>query len=176
VNWILNAAPVKLHLVGGRQARTDEKMFGNVYDHFSGHYEYPNGVIVSYQGAQIDKMTTKNYERIRGTKGVAYTDWALSRITGEKPFEAKSEMGNAVIRQFQDQVNAIRTNSKLNEGRQIAESSLTAIAGRMSAYTGRELKFDWAMNASKLDLSPPNMELGPYEMQPVAIPGQTQLI
>ena len=48
--------------------------------------------------------------------------------------------------------------------------------GRMSAYTGRALKWDWAMNASKLDLSPPKYEFGNLKMRPVAIPGKTQLI
>lgn len=176
VNWIMGGLPEKCHLLGGRQARTDEKLYGNVYDHFSGHFEYKGGVVVSYNGAQIDKTTGKNFERIHGTKGIAYTDWALSRITGSKPFEAQSEMGNAVINQFKDQVQAIRTNTKLNEAKRIAESSLTAIFARMSAYTGRELKWDWAMNASKLDLTPARLELGPYQMEPVAIPGKTQLV
>jgi hypothetical protein len=48
--------------------------------------------------------------------------------------------------------------------------------GRMSAYTGRAMKWDWAMKASKLDLSPPKHEFGDLEMRPVAIPGKTQLI
>jgi hypothetical protein len=64
----------------------------------------------------------------------------------------------------------------LNEGKRIAESTLTAIMGRMSAYTGRALKWDWAMNASKLDLSPAKYEFGDLEMRPVAIPGKTKLI
>jgi hypothetical protein len=48
--------------------------------------------------------------------------------------------------------------------------------GRMSAYTGRALKFDWAMKGSKLDLSPPAYEFGDLEMRPVAVPGKTMLI
>jgi hypothetical protein len=46
----------------------------------------------------------------------------------------------------------------------------------MSAYTGRALKWDWAMNASKLDLSPAKYEFGDLPMPAVAIPGKTQLI
>ncbi len=55
---------------------------------------------------------------------------------------------------------------------------MTSIMGRMSAYTGRALKFDWAMKASKLDLSPPKYEFGelPMRMKEVAIPGKTQLV
>ena len=64
----------------------------------------------------------------------------------------------------------------MNEGRRIAESTLTSIMGRMSAYTGRALKFNWAMKASKLDLNPPKYEFGDLEMRPVAVPGKTSLI
>ncbi|MFC1794666.1 gfo/Idh/MocA family oxidoreductase, partial [Planctomycetota bacterium] len=81
-----------------------------------------------------------------------------------------------VIKQHADQIAAIRNSRHLNEGKRVAESTLTCIMGRMSAYTGRALKWDWAMNASKLDLSPPKYEWGDLEMRPVAIPGKTQLI
>lgn len=53
---------------------------------------------------------------------------------------------------------------------------MTVIMGRMSAYAGRALKWDWAMKASKLDLSPKKLELGDLPVRPVAIPGETQLI
>ena len=55
-------------------------------------------------------------------------------------------------------------------------STLTAILGRMSAYTAREIKFQWAMNASKLDLTPEKFELGPRPPLEIPIPGKTQLI
>ena len=48
--------------------------------------------------------------------------------------------------------------------------------GRMAAYTGRALKFDWALKASKLDLSPPAYEFGNLPMRPVAMPGKTPLV
>ena len=52
---------------------------------------------------------------------------------------------------------------------------MTVIMGRMSAYTGRALKWDWAMNASKLDLSPEKYKLGDVPVRPVSIPGKTPL-
>jgi len=48
--------------------------------------------------------------------------------------------------------------------------------GRMSAYTGRALNWDWVMNASKLDLTPAKYEFGDLPMEKVAVPGQTKLI
>jgi len=47
----------------------------------------------------------------------------------------------------------------------------------MSAYTGRALKWDWAMNASKLDFTPPKYDFGvDLPVRPVAVPGETQLV
>jgi len=49
--------------------------------------------------------------------------------------------------------------------------------GRMSAYTGQEVTWDWAMNSSKLDLRPERYDFdAPAPMRPVAIPGKTKLI
>ena len=58
----------------------------------------------------------------------------------------------------------------------MAESTMTAILGRMSAYTGREIKFDWALNASKLELVPQEPVLGPAPQNAIAIPGITKMI
>jgi myo-inositol 2-dehydrogenase/D-chiro-inositol 1-dehydrogenase len=71
---------------------------------------------------------------------------------------------------------SIRHGKPLNEGQRIAESTMTAILGRMSAYTGREISWDWAMNASKLDLRPPAYAFGDLPVRPVSVPGETQLV
>jgi hypothetical protein len=75
-----------------------------------------------------------------------------------------------------DLITSIRTGTPINEGKQVAESTMNAIMGRMSAYTGRALRWDWAMVASKLDLSPPKYEFVEFPPDPVAVPGKTQLI
>ena len=64
----------------------------------------------------------------------------------------------------------------MNDGKLVAEATMTAIMGRTSAYTGRELKWDWIMNASKQDLTPPKYEMGPLPVAPVSLPGQTPLV
>jgi len=175
VNWAMGSPPVKCYGMGGRQARTEPE-YGDLYDHFAVEYEYPNGVRIAYMGSQIDGCSTKTFERFTGTKGSAYTDWATSRIEGPRPYEYDGPEVNPCLQQHADQIRAIRNNDRLNEGRRIAESSLTAIMGRISAYTGRELSWKWVLNASQLDLRPPQYELGDLPFGPIAIPGQTQLI
>lgn len=175
MNWALDAHPVQCIALGGRQVRTGPE-YGNIYDHISVEYEYPNGVRVGYMGSQIDKVTYRQDARVIGTKGKAYTHEGDFIIDGPKPFKYDGPRFSPDVKQHADQIAAIRAGEHLNEGKRIAESTMTCIMGRMSAYTGRALKWDWAMKASKLDLSPSKYEFGDLEMRPVAIPGQTQLI
>jgi predicted dehydrogenase len=175
VNWAMDAHPVSCIGTGGRQVRTDP-VYGNIFDHFAIEYEYPNGARIAYMGNQMDGCTGRCHEHFIGTKGVAHTDWARSYIEGPNAYEYEGSVPDPCLRQHADQVNAIRTGKKLNEGKRVAESSLTAIMGRMSAYTGRALKWDWVVNASKLDLSPPEYKFGPLPMRPVAVPGKSPLV
>jgi len=175
MNWALDAHPVQCIALGGRQVRTGPE-YGNVYDHFSVEYEYPGGVRIEYMGSQIDKVTYRQDARVIGTKGRAYTHEGDFIIEGAKPFKYDGPSPSPVIKQHADQIAAIRQGKHLNEGKRIAESTMTCIMGRMSAYTGRALKWDWAMKASKLDLSPPKYEFGDLPMRPVAVPGKTRLI
>jgi len=175
VNWAMGSHPVQCIGMGGRQARTAPE-YGNCYDHFAVEYEYPNGVRIEYMGNQIDGCTNRNDQRFVGTKGSAYMDFGRALIQGQSPSTHDWDQVSPELRQHADQIAAIRQGRHINEGRRIAETTLTAIMGRMSAYTGRALKWDWAMNASKLDLSPPKYEFGDLEMRPVAIPGKTPLI
>ncbi len=175
MDWAMGSHPVQCMGMGGRQVRTQPE-FGDAYDHFAVEYEYPNGVRVEYMGAQIDRASDRCDQWIVGTKGRAYLDFANAVIEGDKPFKYDGPAWNPEIRQHADQIAAIREGKRLNEGKRIAESTMTSIMGRMSAYTGRAMKWDWAMNASKLDLSPPKYEFGDVPARPVAMPGQTPLI
>jgi predicted dehydrogenase len=175
MNWAMDAHPVQCMGMGGRQVRTAPE-YGDVYDHFAVEYEYPNGVRVEYMGAQIDGCSDRNDQRLVGTKGSAYMDFGRTVIKGREEVEYAWDNVEPCLRQHADQIAAIRQGQALNEGRRVAESTLTCIMGRISAYTGRALSWDWAMKASKLDLSPPKYEFGDLPAPAVAIPGKTQLV
>lgn len=172
VNWAMGAMPKNVMGMGGRQVRTAPQ-FGNIFDHFAVEYEFPNGVRAASYCRQTKGAADKVEERIVGTKGVA---WSNGKITGEKPWEFQGKETNPYVQEHIDLIASIRAGTPLNEGRQIAESTLCAIIGRMSAYTGRAISWEWAMNASKLDLSPARYEFGPNPVDPVAIPGTTPLV
>ena len=176
LNWGMGSVPVECMAIGGRQVRTAPE-YGDVYDHFSAEFLYPNDVRVEYIGWQIDSASDRNDLWFEGTKARAYVDFGDAYILkhGKK---AKYE-GPAVepaVQEYADMIASIRANKPINEGRRIAESTLTAIMCRMSAYTGRRMKWDWLMKASKLDLSPEKLEFGPHPLGPVPMPGLTPLV
>ena len=175
MNWAFGAHPVKCTGMGGRAARTDP-MFGNIYDHFAVEYEYPNGARVMSMCRQTAGAAENVSERVVGTAGFTFTDSADGYIKGQKPWENPQASPNPYVVEHADLVASIKAGKPLNEGRQVAESCLTAIMGRMSAYTGRALSWDWVMNSSKLDLTPPHMELKALPPLEVAIPGVTPLV
>ena len=172
VNWAIGSHPVKAMGMGGREVLTGSE-YGNIYDHFAVEFEYPNNVRVLSMCRQMDGTSIRISEHIVGTKGTVYADHTTGYIKGQNPFEYDGESPNPYVREHADLIAGIRAGKPLNEGRRVAESTLTAIMGRMSAYTGRELKWDWVMNASKLDLTPSRYRMG---HEPVAVPGKTKLI
>ena len=171
MNWALQAHPVQCVGMGGREVRRG----GNIWDHFAIEFEYPEGVRVMSMCRQIPGCTDRVSERIVGTKGFAYIDSATGYIKGENSYEPPGSP-NPYVQEHVDLINSIRKGDAVNEGQQVAESTMTAIIGRMSAYTGRALKWDWAMNASKLDLTPPKYEFGDLPVAPVPVPGKTPLV
>ena len=167
--------PARCIGLGGRQQRIEPE-YGDCHEHFSVEYEYRSGLRIAYMGAQQEGISNPRHQRLVGPKGSALPDFGRAVFQGDNAAEIAWDQFNPELTQHADQIDAIRRGQRLNEGRRIAESTLTSIMGRMSAYTGRTLKWDWAMNASKLDLSPPAYEFGDLPMPPVAIPGQTRLV
>jgi predicted dehydrogenase len=172
MNWALGATPVKVMAMGGRQVRTAPE-YGNIFDHFAVEFEYPNGARVASQCRQIKGCADRVEEKIVGTKGTAF---GYGEISGPGAWKFEGDEPNPYVAEHADLIASIREGKPLNEGQRVAESTLCAIMGRMSAYTGRALSWDWAMNASKLDLFPAKLEFGPHPVDPVAVPGVTPLV
>jgi len=85
-------------------------------------------------------------------------------------------IGGMIYAAIYNLIAAITGGSPLNEARRTAESTLTAIMARMSAYTGKELTWEQALN-SDLDLSPSAYTWDAKPPQnPVAMPGFTQFV
>jgi len=174
VNWAIGAHPIRALGLGGRQVRTDPD-YGHIYDHFAIEFEYPNNIFALSMCRQIDGCDNRVHEVVHGTKGHATTAHGTV-IAGETDWRFEDDNPNPYVQEHRDLIASISGEGKrYNEARQVAESTLCAIMGRMSCYTGKEVTWERAMN-SKLDLSPPSYEFGDLPVPPVAMPGQTPLI
>ncbi len=171
VNWALQAHPVQCLGIGGRQARQG----GNIWDHYGIEFEYPGGIRVASFCHQMAGVSNRVSEHIVGTKGRAYIDSASGYITGPNEYRPDASP-NPYVQEHADLIDSIRNGKQISEGRNVTESTMCAVMGRMSAYTGRALKWDWAMQASKLDLSLDKYEFGDLPDVPPAVPGRTKLI
>ncbi|HKJ67770.1 MAG TPA: Gfo/Idh/MocA family oxidoreductase [bacterium] len=178
INWAFDSPPVSCSGFGGRQARTGPEVgkWGNIYDHFSVEFLYPGEVRVEYIGTQIDNTVHRNNQRLVGTNGTAYIDFGEVIVNGARRVELERGEMNPAVQQHADQIEAIRKGRSLNEGRRVAESTLTTIMGRMSCYTGQTVDWDWVLNESQLDLSPPAYAFGDLEIRPEAVPGMSRLV
>jgi predicted dehydrogenase len=169
-NWVLGAHPVRAVGVGGRQWRTGSE-FGHIFDHFAVDLEYPGGVHVTSICRQIDGCADHVGEKFRGTRG---SSDAGSTIEGSAAFSYSGSRVNPYVQEHTDLVASIRTGSPLNEGRQVAESTLSAILAREAAYTGQAVTWDALLNSPQ-DLTPPNLVLGPLASPAVPMPGLTKV-
>ena len=158
--------------LGGRQVRTSPD-FGHIFDHFAVEFVYPGGVHAASQARQIENTAKNVSEQIVGTKGA----WTSNghRFTGVNKGRVDAKGIDPYVQEHKDLVASIREGKPLNELKTVAYSTLTAIMGRMSAYTGQEVTWDQALN-SKLDTMPKNLAFGAMPIPPVAMPGTTELI
>ena len=97
-------------------------------------------------------------------------------ITGANAYDYDGERNDPYVQEHADLIRSIRHGDAVNEGEQVARSTMSAIAGRMAAYTGRSMKWEWALKKSALDLTPAEYKFGKLPVDPPAIPGVTKLI
>ncbi|MCF7975284.1 MAG: Gfo/Idh/MocA family oxidoreductase [Phycisphaerae bacterium] len=178
MNWCFDGPPAKFTALGGRAWRSYnddqiktakevctkyngndqnwEKYNGDIWDHIFAELEYANGArCLSFSGHSPG--TGRGDEKIVGTKG---TSDCNSRIFGENAWQYQGKRVNGMDQEHIDLIASIRSGNPLNEGQRIAESTLTAIGARMSAFTGRTFSWKWLLN-SKLNLVPTQDQMKP---------------
>ena len=170
VNWGMNAIPVRVFGVGGRQARTDPE-YGHIYDHFGLEYEYANGVWMMSMCRQQQGTPGLVAEALVGIRGSMLThDGRAYEITGPDAWKWTGEYTNPYVQEHTNLIASIRSGSPINELKQVADSTFTAIAGRHAAYTGKVISFEQLMTEEE-SLVPQTLSFGPMPTPPVAVPG-----
>jgi hypothetical protein len=124
------------------------------------------------QCRQMDRCESKVEEAIVGLKGSSNCkDWI--RVTGGQSWRFRDQDVNPYQQEHTDLINSIREGQPINEAQTIAESTLTGIMGRESAYSGQSIEWEQALN-SKTRLGPEKYDFGPLPFPKVSIPGEHQ--
>jgi predicted dehydrogenase len=181
INWVVNAHPVRCWGMGGRtvgnstsRPEGDPNDVGHIFDHFAIEYEYPNQMRMFSQCRQIPGCWNSVSEAVVGTKGTCQVD--KYSITGENTWRFRSRDNKPYEQEHTDLVEGIMAGKPINELKNVSESTLTAIMGRMAAYTGKEVTWEQAIN-SRLDTFPSNLSWDmKLPVSPTPVPGQTDLV
>lgn len=166
MDWVLDAHPISALSQGGRQVRTDPK-YGNIWDHMTVDFEYPNDVHVFCMIRQWPNCANKSQNRVVGTIGESD---CRKTIRGQNRWRYR-ERTNSAVYEHQKLIESIRNGTAKNDCLDFAiDSTLAAIMGRESAYTGKIITWDEIIK-SDLDLFPKSYQ-GPAPKRPVAMPGE----
>ncbi len=150
-NWVLKAHPFRAESTAGRKVRTN---IGDVSDHFAVTYHYPNDIRASFMSTQFLPEWGDVCMRFFGPKGFSEAFYSGGlRIKGENPWEAGADaadpgkalevdpLGDATPEKAKAFIESIHSGHFHNQLKLGAESSLSAILGRESAYEGKGMSW-----------------------------------
>jgi predicted dehydrogenase len=173
INWAMQGHPISCWAMGGRSARKvgPPNEVGNIFDHFAVEYTFDKGV-VSNSFCQHIPGADNVSEFLIGTKGHCQVNEYL--INGKRVLQGKDNA--PYVQEHTDLVASIKAGQPLNELRQVAESTMTAIMGRTAAYTGKVVTWD-EMLKSEVDTFPAKLTWDmSLQVSPTPVPGRTKRV
>src|SRR6266581_5183224 len=181
INWVKKGYPVRAHGMGGCEVRKG-KDYGEIFDHHCVEFEYEDGTRCFSQCRHINGCWSDVSEHIVGTKGQCdMGDGRTHTITGENPWRFTGKQARDRYQQEHDDLfEAIRNDAPYNEAERGAESTMTAIFGRMATYSGKVIEWEKAIE-SQLDYFPktlawdaePPVKPNADGMYQLPVPGKT---
>lgn len=189
INWFLRAHPLRALGMGGRVAPCNNpNEDGNKYNFFSVEFEYPNGVRVQSMCRQCPNVdgnfpgVSGVSEAVVGTKGTCYTTDGRRPtdylINGQPALnrDLVRNFPNPYVQEHTNLIESIRAGKPINELKNVTESTLAAIMGRMSAYTGKVVTWEQALNSKEKTMPDRLDPSSVVPVPPVPVPGKTPLI
>jgi myo-inositol 2-dehydrogenase/D-chiro-inositol 1-dehydrogenase len=198
-NWLRgDKHPISAQGMGGRQVRTG-KEYGQIFDHHFIEYTYDDGTKMYSQCRQQDNTAGEVREHAHGTKGTLDIDDGGGPIIKTAQFGSPTKGWRSVKKDgtwrmpepkldnhHQEQLDlyaALRDGRTYNEGDYGAQSTMTAILGRMATYSGQIIKWDDALHKG-IEMSPSAYEFSATPpvlpdsngYYPVPMPGKTQVL
>jgi len=166
ISWFAGMNPMTAEGYGGCARRP----IGDTFDFFCGDYNFDNGKKMIATTRQMGGCEINVGEKILGTKGIVFLndqkDVRIEDYDGKVLWAydyEKNPMKNPYEQEHIHLVESIRLNKKINQAEDLANSTLIAIMGRESAYTGKLMKWD-EMLSSDLRYGPDETDISKFEM------------
>ena len=179
INWVMGGPPESAYASGGRFTRPEGS---EMWDSMSVDYQYSGNRTVSFKCRQIPGSDSDNSNVIYGTNGHAVI-YGINRgaflydKSGKEIWSMKGDLSAAYQQEHKDLVDAVRADKAIVELKETADSSMTAVLGRVAAYTGKKVDWNFLTEESQLSLYPEILDMDASLPEPkYAIPGQTKLI
>ena len=167
-NWAINSRPLQAVGQGGRRGRPD---FGDSWSNYQVLYQYPGNINVSLHSTQIGSAFGDVCARFIGTKGIAEAHYSRGvYITGDNEWDSgilgspnpsqedissgafSSSLHDANANKVKSFINSIETGNHLNQAKEGARSTLSAIMGREAGISEGKITWDeMYLSNSKLD-------------------------
>lgn len=168
--WVMGKTPVNAVGMGAHVRRRT----GDQYDFFSIDYTFDDGVHMHSTIRQLNGCANERQEVLVGTKGTADLDGVIHDLAGREVWKYDGPLNNGLVQEHVDWITAIRTGRPINTARETALSTLMAIQGRDSAYTGKAVSWEDLL-ASTTRLGPAEYAFGPVALKAAApVPGVDQ--
>jgi hypothetical protein len=151
--------------MGGRQVRTG-KEFGQIFDHHAVEFTYPDGTKMFSQCRHMDRCANSVSEYAHGVNGWSDVNGRIE--AGNDKWRSTARGVNPYQQEHDDLFAAIRKGDDYNEAQYGAESTMSAILGRMATYSGQVVKWDDAIK-SPFSHAP---ESYAFDAQPPVLPDQ----
>jgi myo-inositol 2-dehydrogenase/D-chiro-inositol 1-dehydrogenase len=184
--WMKGQHPVAAQGQGGRLVRAGDD-YGNIFDHFYVEYDFPDGSKLLSQHRHMPHCWGQIAEYADGARGtasvVAKQRGTIQPYDRDEPLWRGEEEGNSYQVEHDRLFDAIRSDRPHNEAVQGAESTMTAILGRMAAYSGKMLTWEEAISSQKQLTTDAETWDAPAPVQPKAeggyeipVPGLTEVL
>ncbi|MCB9882528.1 MAG: Gfo/Idh/MocA family oxidoreductase [Planctomycetes bacterium] len=179
-NWIMGGPPVTAQGQGGRQVRVGSQ-HGEIFDHHMVEFTYADGTKLLSQCRHIQNCWNSVSEHAHGSKGSSNVGGGRIDLYEGEGWRFRGQNKNPYQVEHDVLFDAVRNDKPHNEAEYGAHSTLTSIVGRMATYSGKEVKFEEALN-STLALEPseyswdgvPPTVPGPNGEYPIPMPGSTK--
>lgn len=144
--------------LGGRSTDLPCPRYGDRFSHFAIDYDMGNGLRMASYCHQDPNTTPNVSERIVGTKGI-FQNLRFTDHKGKTLYApGKLELDPYIV-EHKYLLSAIRSGRRVNELKNLVNSNMVAIAGRMSAFSGKRFKYDWMVKKSEENIVPQNVDL-----------------